>query len=90
MLDITYRQHYRNLNYISEQIHFSDYKEYLQYIYNSCMASGQIPETVEVVRQQPRGKPFDYSFNTQEGKWNFFICFFVTLYIPFGGRDFII
>ena len=49
-------------------MHFSDYAEYLQYTYNSCMGNGQIPEVVELIRKQPRAKPFDYKFNTQEGQ----------------------
>ena len=52
----------------AEQLHFEDIDEYIQYIYNTCMANGQITETVELIRKQPKAKPFDYDFNTQEGK----------------------
>ena len=59
----------------SDELHFNDYKEYLQYVYNNLMNTGKITETIELIRQQAKSKPFDYEFNTQEGKlhkilWN--------------------
>ena len=47
---------------------FASYKEYLQYTYNSAHASGRIVELIELVKNQPKHIPFDYEFNTVEGK----------------------
>ena len=46
---------------------FDNYKEYLQYTYNSSHASGKIVEIIEMVKTQPRHVPFDFEFNTVEG-----------------------
>ena len=47
---------------------FDDYKECLHYIYNSLRASGKLDEIIDIVKTQPKTKPFDFSYNTQEGK----------------------
>ena len=53
---------------IAEDMTFDNYKEYLLYTYNSCHASGKIVEIIEMVKTQPRNIPFDFEFNTVEGK----------------------
>ena len=47
---------------------FDNYKEYLQYTYNSAHTSGKVVEIIEMVKTQPRNIPFDFEFNTVEGK----------------------
>ena len=37
-------------------------------MYNSAHAAGGVCEIMEMVKNQPRNIPFDYEFNTVEGK----------------------
>ena len=64
--DLLFMQPFKNNN-ISGEMSFENYKEYLQYTYNSAHASGRIVEIVEMVKTQPRNMPFDFEFNTVEG-----------------------
>ena len=50
------------------EISFDNYLEYLRYTYNEVHESGRIVEIIESVKNQPRNIPFDFKFNTVEGK----------------------
>ena len=50
------------------EIRFDDYQQYLRYTYNQAHESGRIVEIIEMVKTQPRHIPFDFEFNTMEGK----------------------
>ena len=53
---------------IADVIYFENYKEFLKYCYNSQSASGKLEDILVKVKEQPKTKPFDYNYNTQEGK----------------------
>ena len=48
-------------------VQFDNYKEFLLYVYNTIHASGKVDEIIDKVRSQPKTRPFDYNYNTQEG-----------------------
>ena len=63
----------------SDTVEFADYKEFLLYSFNSIRNTGKLDDVIFKVRNQPKAKPFDYNYNTQEGnkeqclsyiKWN--------------------
>ena len=60
---------------ISDVIQFESYKDFLKYFYKSLLDSGKLQEIVDKVKGQPKTKPFDYNYNTQEGITFFLICF---------------
>ena len=50
------------------QAKFDNYQEYLRFTYNEAYHCGRIVEIIETVKNQPRNIPFDFEFNTVEGK----------------------
>ena len=50
------------------EIRFENYQQYLKYTYNEAHDSGRIVEIIETVKNQPRNIPFDFEFNTVDGK----------------------
>ena len=50
-----------------DTIEFGNYKEFLLYIFNSVCSTGKLDNIIYKVKHQPKAKPFDYNYNTQEG-----------------------
>ena len=48
-------------------IEFASYKEFLLYIFNNVRSTGKLDDVIFKVKNQPKTKPFDYNYNTQEG-----------------------
>ena len=57
-------------------------------MYNSAHAAGRICEIVEMVKNQPKNIPFDYKFNTVEGRKRDIITCFLMYYIGTIGNKF--
>ena len=70
------------------ELQFESYKEYLKYVYNSAHAAGRICEIVEMVENQPKNIPFDYEFNTVEGRKRDIISYCQIYYIGKIGKKF--
>ena len=51
----------------ADTIEFTDYKEFLLYIFNSVHNTGKLDDVIFKVKNQPKAKPFDYNYSTQEG-----------------------
>ena len=49
-------------------ISFDNHIEMLHYLYNSTKASGKLNEIIDKVKSQPKMKPSDYNYNTQEAR----------------------
>ena len=56
------------------EIRFENYQQYLKYTYHGAHESGRIVEIIETVKNQPRNIPFDFEFNTVDGKQETSIC----------------
>ena len=69
------------------EISFDNYQEYLRYTYNEAHESGRIVEIIETVKNQPRNIPFDFEFNTVEGK-NIKSHVKLPVLVNFKGREF--
>ena len=63
------------------EIRFDDYQQYLRYTYNQAHECGRIVEIIETVKNQPRHIPFDFEFNTVEGKKREAIFVFPYIFI---------
>ena len=50
-----------------ETIEFGNYKEFLLYIFNDVHSTGKLDDVIYKMKHQPKAKPFDYNYNTQEG-----------------------
>ena len=53
--------------FLTDTIEFADYKKFLQYIFNFVQNTGKLDDVIYNVKNQPKTKPFDYNYNTQEG-----------------------
>ena len=53
--------------FFTDTIEFATYKEFLLYIFNSVRSTGKLDDVIFKVKHQPKTKPFDYNYNTQEG-----------------------
>ena len=42
-------------------------KSFLLYIFNDVCSTGKLDDVIYKVKHQPKAKPFDYNYNTQEG-----------------------
>ena len=49
------------------EIAFDNYKDFLVYVYNDLETQGKWNEIIEMVKNKPKGQPFDFKYATQEG-----------------------
>ena len=56
------------LSFFVTELTFDNYQQYLKYTYNDAHENGRIVEIIEMVKTQPRNIPFDFEFNTVDGK----------------------
>ena len=54
--------------HISGEIAFDNYVDFLKFVYNMIKIEGKIDEIIVMIKTTPKGRPFNFQYNTQEGK----------------------
>ena len=53
---------------ISDEIAFDNYVDFLKFVYTMTKSEGKVDEIIHMIKTTPKGRPFDFEYNTQEGK----------------------